>query len=279
MKKVVIVGLGLIGASLGLALRQRGTHVTGVDLPEVLGLDSAKAAADVVLPIGADERIHSAFSGSELTILAIPVSRIVALLPIALEHAPCVTDCGSTKRAISQAAQLCLNSERFVPGHPMAGLPGGGAASARADLFLGCNWLVCPAHASEEALSTVRGLLHALGSNAVEMTAEAHDAAVALTSHLPQLLGSIVKLLAHEQSASVAAGPSFERLTRAAGGAENIWKDIFVSNGDDIARTVRALIGCLEPLASELEALGPARGAGATPAKVLELLALARAAL
>ncbi len=277
MKKVVIVGLGLIGASLGVALRQRGTHVTGVDLPEVLGFDSAQTAADVLLPSGADERIQWALSDSELTILATPVSRIVELLPLALEHAPCVTDCGSTKRAISQAAQLCRNSARFVPGHPMAGLPGGGATNARADLFLGCNWLVCPTHASEEALSTVRRLLDALGANPVEMTAEAHDAAVAVTSHLPQLLGSVVKLFAHEQSASIAAGPSFERLTRAAGGAENIWKDIFVSNGDDIARTVRALIARLEPIASELETLGPTRSEGATPAKVLELLALARA--
>ncbi|MDX2051971.1 MAG: prephenate dehydrogenase/arogenate dehydrogenase family protein [Polyangiaceae bacterium] len=270
MKHVVVIGLGLMGASLGLGLRKLGVHVTGLDLPEALTLAALQPAADTLLSIHDRPAAESAFLAADLTVLAPPVSAIMALLPWVLDHAPVVTDAGSTKRWISESVSKHPNRARFVPGHPMAGLPGGGAANARADLFVASNWLLCPELSSSEALGTTRQLVSQLGAHPVEMSAAEHDAAVALTSHLPQLLGSCVKVLAHQGSVSAAAGPSFERLTRAAGGAENIWKDIFASNGDEVARVLRQLCARLEPLAEELERGGEAR-------KVLELLSAARA--
>lgn len=276
MKDVVIVGLGLMGASLGLNLRAQGVRVTGIDFQQVLAQDSSQRAADVLVDSADDVACTRAFFEAELTVLTTPVSSIVELLPRVLEHSPCVTDCGSTKRGIHQAALFCEERQNFVPAHPMAGLPGGGAGNARADLYLGCTWLVCPEHSSAAALATVRRMITSVGANILEMSAEAHDQAVALTSHVPQILANVMKILAHEQGATLAAGPSFERLTRAAGGAETIWRDIFQSNGDEVARVLGDLIQRLQPLVSELAALGPSRAPAAESTEVLRLLKQAR---
>jgi prephenate dehydrogenase len=242
MKRVAIVGFGLIGGSLSLALRRAGTvHVTAIDRAPVLARAEAKHAADQHLPLEEADALKAALERSDLTVLAVPVSTIVQLLPWSLTHAPVVTDCGSTKREIAHAAAEHARGECFVPGHPMAGLPDGGIENARGDLFEGRAWIVCPEHANQAARQSVAEMVALTGARLVELTPHAHDRAVAVTSHLPQLLASTLLTLADDQDARIAMGPAFERATRGAGGLDSMWNDIFETNADEVARAAEAL--------------------------------------
>jgi len=242
MKRVAIVGFGLIGGSLALALRRGGElHVTAIDRAPVLARAEAKNAADQHLPLEEADALKTALERSDLTVLAVPVSTIVQLVPWSLTHAPVVTDCGSTKREIAHVAADQPRGPYFVPGHPMAGLPDGGIENARGDLFEGRAWIVCPEHANSSARSAVAEMVGLTGARLVELTPEVHDRAVALTSHLPQLLASTLLTLADDQDARIAMGPAFERATRGAGGLESMWSDIFETNADEVARAAEAL--------------------------------------
>jgi len=272
MKRISIVGFGLIGGSLSLALRRNGTvHVTAIDRAPVLARAEAKGAADEHLPLEEADSLRAALERSDLTVLAVPVSTIVRLLPWALTHSPVVTDCGSTKREIANAAGDHARAARFVPGHPMAGLPDGGIENARGDLFEGRTWIVCTEHADAHARQTVAEMVALTGAQLVELTPEAHDRAVAVTSHLPQLLASSLFTLADDQSARVAMGPAFERATRGAGGLESMWSDIFETNADEVARAAEGLSQELSKIALGLRRSPPDTHAA------LSVLARARA--
>lgn len=271
MKRISIVGFGLIGGSLSLALRRNGAvHVTAIDRAPVLARAEAKNAADEHLPLEETESLKAALERSDLTVLAVPVSTIIRLLPWSLTHSPVVTDCGSTKREIAQAAAENLHSARFVPGHPMAGLPDGGIENARGDLFEGRTWIVCPEHAEPAAREAVAEMIALTGARLIELTPEAHDRAVAVTSHLPQLLASSLYTLAEDQHARVAMGPAFERATRGAGGLESMWSDIFETNADEVARAAEQLCAELTKVAAGLRRSPPDTHAA------LSLLARAR---
>jgi prephenate dehydrogenase len=257
MKRVAIVGFGLIGGSLSLALRRSGgVHVTAIDREPVLARPEARQAADEHLPLERTEALKTALERSDVTVLAVPVSTIMRLLPWSLSHAPVVTDCGSTKREIAQAAAEHPRSAHFVPGHPMAGLPDGGIENARPDLFEGRAWILSPEHAQPGAVEQVGELVKLTGARLVSMSPEAHDRAVAVTSHLPQLLASALSTLA-DDSARVAMGPAFERATRAAGGPESMWSDIFETNADEVARAAEALMRELGQVATGLRQSPP----------------------
>lgn len=258
MKRVAIVGFGLMGGSLALSLRRSGqVHVTAIDRAPVLERPEAKLAADDLLPLDDTEALKTALERSDLTVLAVPVTTIVRLLPWSLSHAPVVTDCGSTKREIAQAAREHARGAQFVPGHPMAGLPDGGIENARADLFEGRSWIVCPEHADRAAVVRAIDILTFTGARFIEMSPEAHDRAVAVTSHLPQLLASALYTLADSESARVAMGPAFERATRGAGGLESMWSDIFETNADEVARAAEALSRELGKVAAGLRRSPP----------------------
>ena len=258
MKRISIVGFGLIGGSLSLALRRNGgVHVTAIDRAPVLARAEAKSAADEHVPLEETESLKAALERSELTVLSVPVSTIVRLLPWSLTHSPVVTDCGSTKREIANAAADNPRGARFVPGHPMAGLPDGGIENARGDLFEGRTWIVCPERADPDARQVVAEMIALTGARLVELTPEAHDRAVAVTSHLPQLLASSLYLLAEEQQARVAMGPAFERATRGAGGLESMWSDIFETNADEVARAAETLSQELSKVATGLRRSPP----------------------
>jgi prephenate dehydrogenase len=258
MKRICIVGFGLIGGSLSLALRRNGgVHVTAIDRAPVLARAAAKNAADEHLPLEETESLKAALERSDLTVLAVPVSTVVRLLPWSLTHAPVVTDCGSTKREIAQAAAENPRGARFVPGHPMAGLPDGGVENARGDLFEGRTWIICPDQADQTARSAVVEMIALTGAQLIELTPEAHDRAVAVTSHVPQLLASALYTLAEEQHARVAMGPAFERATRGAGGLESMWSDIFETNADEVARAVELLTQELGKVAAGLRRTPP----------------------
>jgi prephenate dehydrogenase len=253
--RLVIMGFGLLGASLALALRERraGVTVTGVDLSAaVLGAAAARRAADALLDAADEPRVRAAVISSDMVVLATPVRQIEANVSELLEYAPTVTDCGSTKRSVSNAAVASRRRERFVPGHPMAGGADGGVENARGDLFLGNKWILCPEGCAEDALAKAEDLVRAVGAVPVQMSAEEHDRAVAWTSHVPQIVASAIAALTHEAEAEMATGPAFLSVTRAAGGAENMWRDIFDSNADRIAPALRRLVCELDGVAAAL---------------------------
>lgn len=261
--RVAIVGFGLIGGSLALAARERSlaAQVVGVDRADVIGTDRARAAADETFDSSDESGVRRALSNADLVVVATPVGAIEAMIGEILEVANVVTDCGSTKRRIAQRARLSSRRSRFVPGHPMAGLPSGGIEHARADLFVGRPWLVCPEGCDSDALELVERLIRGVGAEPQRLSIESHDKAVALTSHLPQLLASALSVLAEKHRATIAAGPAFESATRVAGGGEAMWRDILATNADEVCAVVDALTEELEHVTRGLRKEPPDLGA------------------
>ncbi|HVJ15343.1 MAG TPA: prephenate dehydrogenase/arogenate dehydrogenase family protein [Polyangiaceae bacterium] len=271
MRRVTVLGLGLIGGSIGLALRERKPElrVVGIDRPEVITRPAAERAAHELIEHGDAARVEAALA-AELVILAAPVSVIRQTLARALDRAEVVLDCGSTKRAICRSVQGHPRRGQFVPGHPMAGLPDGGIDQARADLFEARRWIVCPEQSLPDALARAEDLIRLLGAQVVHLSADEHDRAVARTSHVPQLLASALLTTATSAGAEPAAGPAFASATRVAGGPEAMWSDIFATNADEIAKALGELLGDLGTVQRGLAAEPPALAAA------LDLLARAR---
>jgi prephenate dehydrogenase len=257
MNRLTVIGFGLIGGSFALAhKRRRPTHVTAIDFTNVLSHPRAIEATDERIDARDVDRVAAALAASSLVLLATPVRVICEALPRVLETARLVTDAGSTKREVQRAARACPRGARFVPAHPMAGLPDGGIEHARADLFEKRPWFVCPEGADDDAVKAVELWVEDAGARAVRLTAGEHDAAVARTSHLPRLVASAVLGVVDAARASPAAGPALERLARTVGGPESIWRDIFASNADEIASAILELTAALVPVAEELTAGG-----------------------
>jgi prephenate dehydrogenase len=274
MKRLAIFGFGLIGASIAAAVRKAAAQVelVAIDLPGTIGQAEVRALTDEQIDSTDRARVRSVASSADLCVLAAPVSVICAELPSVLESAQVVTDCGSTKRSIWAAASGLPRAGRFVPGHPMAGGPEGGARFARAELFQGQTWLLCPEHSEPDAVARVEELLQLVGAKSVHLSLEAHDRAVAYTSHAPQLVASALSVLAKRAGALPAAGPAYRATTRSAGGAELMWHDIFAANADELSVVLRQLASELEAVAQGLEASPPELAAA------LSLLARARSA-
>jgi prephenate dehydrogenase len=251
---VVIVGLGLIGGSVALALRETRSdaEIVGIDRNEVLARDAVKRLGERFVDADDAAAVDAAFARSNLVVLAAPVRVIALLVPRALAAAPLVTDCGSTKRSIALAADASARRGRFVPGHPMAGARVGGAELARADLFRDRRWLLCPEKSDADAAAAVETLVKSFGAIPVRFGIAEHDRAVARTSHATQLVTSALAVAASSASAEQAAGPAYEGATRAAGGAEGIWNDIFATNSDEVASALGDIIGELERVRSGL---------------------------
>ena len=251
---VSIVGLGVIGGSMARALRQRlpTLRLIGVERAEVLAAGGAPQLVDQCVSEADASEVERAFAGSDLVFLAAPISGIRRWLEPALARGALVTDCGSTKRELARAAQAAAHGARFVPGHPMAGA-GAARAAAVPDLFVGRPWLLCPEGVEPAALEAVERLVALVGGRAVHMTADRHDRAVALTSHVPRLMASVLTQLVERDGAFPAAGPAFERLLRGAGGAPEMWRDVLDSNADEVARALRELLAELGACAEQLE--------------------------
>jgi len=259
MKRVAIFGCGLIGASIAAALRETAPEIAlvAIDLPKAIVSAEVCSLTDEQIDCTDRQRVLRAVGDADLCVLAAPVSVIRAELPALLESAPVITDCGSTKRSIWTAVSDRARAGRFVPGHPMAGGPEGGAALARADLFQQQTWLICPEHSDPDALERVEQLVSLVGAKSVHLSLAEHDRAVAYTSHAPQLLASALSMLAHRADALSAAGPAYRATTRSAGGAEVMWRDIFAANADEISAVLKQLAAELESVARGLEASPP----------------------
>lgn len=264
MTTTAVVGLGLIGGSLALALRRtRGDRIVAIDHRAVLDGAAARRASDERVAVDDRAAVDRALARADRVVLAAPVSVIVAELPRVIALAPVITDCGSTKRTIAARARSAPGGERFVPGHPMAGLAGGGLDRATPDLFEGRTWLLCPGDAAPHAIEDVEAVIAAVGARAVRLSAEEHDRAVALTSHVPQLVASALAVLGARREAGSATGPAFERFVRGAGGGDAMWSDIFSTNGDEIAHALRDLGRELAAAADGLAAEPPSVDAAA----------------
>lgn len=262
MRRLCVVGVGLIGASVGLAARRFGAA------DAIVGVETGTEAADAAVAAGAVDAAGAdlavGIADADCVVLAVPPPQIVALLPriAALRPENCVvTDTGSTKAAIAAAGAAY---PWFVPGHPMAGGERHGPAAGRADLFVGASWPLTPTDATDpDALDRIRAFVEALGAQPFLLDPLAHDRAVALTSHLPHLLAYALQRVAHDR---VAAGEThlprliaggFHSATRVAASSPALWRDIALSNREPLRDAARELRGSLDAL---LEALDAADG-------------------
>lgn len=240
--RIAILGVGLIGGSIGLAARQRlEAEVVGFD-PEPTSLE--RAGEDGVIDRGA-ATVAAACEGAEVVFCAAPVAGLAELATAAL--AACgpetvVTDVGSTKRDI--VASLGAD-ERFIGGHPLAGAETSGVENARADLFEGARWYLTPKSARSSGLlyDRLQRTVAGLGARVQAIDAEAHDRLMATISHLPHvvanvLVGQAVAELTRDSERMPEVGPSFRDTTRVAGANPAIWGDIFASNREAVAEAV-----------------------------------------
>jgi prephenate dehydrogenase len=254
-EKIAIVGLGLIGGSIALAAREiwPAGLVIAVDEKDVLEQAMVRHAIDVA----ADEPY--VISEADLVILAAPVRQNVELLGRLedyVEKPALITDVGSTKRAIVDAARGLPRRFTFVGGHPMGGASRGGFQSARPDLFKGRPWIFTPpGDVSGDALEKLSAFVSAMGAVPRTMSAAEHDALLALLSHLPQLTASaLMEVVGSGAGDALAlAGRGLVDTTRLAASPPDIWEDIAATNSDEIRRALDALIARLAELRDDLE--------------------------
>jgi prephenate dehydrogenase len=225
-RRALIAGLGLIGGSIGMALRRGGWHVAFLDSDR--GLEPGQAA---------DERVESLDAASDVVILATPVDVAVTLLTSS--HAPLITSVCSV-----MAPLRSLADDRFVAGHPLAGSQEHGLAAARADLFTGATWFI------DRDNAVVREVITACGANAEVVEAAEHDRALALTSHLPQILSTALAAYLQERNVDLRfAGPGLRTFLRLAGSEASVWAPVIEANREnlrphveEIARLVREIV-------------------------------------
>lgn len=250
-----IVGLGLIGGSIALAIRERypASRIVGLDNPTVL---------DAAGRLGA---IHHGVSDPrgladvDLAILAAPVRQNLSVLePIGacLRHGAVITDTGSTKRQVVDAARSLPAHVTFVGGHPLAGAAAGGLEHARATLFAGRPWLFTPEDdRPAPALERLIRFATTLGAVPSVMRVDVHDRTLAFLSHLPQLtvsaLMSVVGSAMREEGLAY-AGQGLIDSTRLASSPAAIWQDIAATNADQLGPALDALIACLQELRADL---------------------------
>ncbi|HSC49617.1 MAG TPA: prephenate dehydrogenase/arogenate dehydrogenase family protein [Gaiellaceae bacterium] len=257
VKRLGIIGTGLIGASVGLAAKRAGVPlVEGYDFYDDVAETARRRGAVDQTTIAVDELL----AGCELVVVAVPVIALRSVLREAVGDGATVTDVGSTKSNLGEA----LTSANFVGGHPVTGSEAHGPEHATADLFDGATWFLTPtAHTDPERYRLVHGFVSALGATPVAIDADAHDRLVALTSHLPHALAN---LLVNQAGASriegyeplAAAGGSLRDMTRVAGANPRIWVDIFLENTE----ALRGALGEHRRRLEQLEAALEARDAG-----------------
>jgi prephenate dehydrogenase len=259
IQRLAIVGLGLMGGSLGLAARERAavTHIAGFDPDE--GARAAALARGCVDEATGD--LATAVAGADLIALCAPVTELPAVLAELAELAPgaTVTDIGSTKAGVVAAVPPSLRS-RFIGGHPLCGMETRGAQNARAELFEGATWYLTPLAETEPArVRDLHRLVAALGATPVAVDAGVHDRLLALTSHLPHVLANLLVVQAGEARIDghdplTAIGGSFRDMTRVAGANPRIWVDIYLDNREALAAVLREHQRALGEALAALEA-------------------------
>jgi prephenate dehydrogenase len=273
--RIAIVGLGLIGGSIALAVRERwsSTLITAVDRPPVLAHASSSGAIDRAANSVAE------IGPVDLVILAAPVHQNVKLLPqvmAGLHEGAIVTDVGGTKRDIVSAAAALPSATAFIGGHPIGGAERGGFGFARPDLFRGKPWIFTPdrrggsldpPHSDRrggplgppdppDALDKLYEFVRGIGARPSTMDAETHDRVMAYVSHLPQLAASVLMEVVGRAASHDGlrfAGRGLTDSTRLASSPASVWREICAANADDIGPALDALIARLSELRANLE--------------------------
>ncbi|MFJ2768948.1 prephenate dehydrogenase [Streptomyces sp. NPDC087300] len=255
MRSAAVVGTGLIGTSIALALRGRGVPVHLIDRdPEV-----ARTAAE----LGAGE-VGFPRTPVDIAVLAVPPQHVAATLHEyqLRELAVDFTDVASVKvRPQEEAAELGCDLTRYLGGHPMAGREQSGPLAAQGDLFRGRPWVLTPAPQTGAATERrVRELAALCGARPLVMAHAAHDRAVALTSHAPHVVASLVaaRLLDGDDSQLQLAGQGLRDVTRIAGGDAELWTDILGSNATAVAEVLAEVATELGTLVDALRVMGAA---------------------
>jgi prephenate dehydrogenase len=255
--KVGIVGLGLIGGSIALAAREiwPSSLVIGVDCKDVLETAMRLHAIDVA----ADDLI--VLAEADVVILAAPVRQNLGLLEQLDEYIAqpaVVTDTGSTKRAIVDAARLLPPRFTFVGGHPLGGAAKSGLEHARPDLFAGRPWLLTPTgDRSAEAVESLSAFVRAMRAEPRILSVAAHDRLLAYLSHLPQLTASALMQVIGDavgEDGLALAGRGLLDTTRLASSPSGIWKDIAATNAEELRAALDALIAVLQELRADVDA-------------------------
>ncbi len=253
--RLAVLGVGLIGGSIGLGARER----LGA---EVIGYDPDPAVGAAALGHGAVDRFGSTLSetvaGAHAVFVAAPVGQVAPVVGEALAAVgpECVvSDVGSTKRTVARA----FADERFVGGHPLAGAETAGVAHARADLFEGATWYLTPGpRASGVLYERLHRLITGLGAQPAAIDADAHDRLMASVSHLPHVLSNVLVAQAAralgEGERMPATGPSFRDATRVAGASSEIWTDIYLTNRDALASCIDDTVDRLRDVRARLQA-------------------------
>jgi prephenate dehydrogenase len=270
LKRVVIIGVGLIGGSFALALKRAKI------VAEIVGVDRNTAVLDDALRLKVIDvvaTISDALNGADLVLLAVPVgqmSTMLALVARDIEAGAIIMDCGSTKQDVVAAARATLGEKisQFVPTHPIAGRETSGVGSADAMLFDGKNVVMTPLQEnSAETIAHVEAAWRACNANVVNMTAAAHDAVFAAVSHLPHMLAfALVDEFAARPNAKSLfsfAASGFRDFTRIAGSSPEMWRDIALNNRNALLTEMDAYIAKTQQLrtlianadAAELERL------------------------
>jgi prephenate dehydrogenase len=254
IQKLAIVGVGLIGGSIGLAARERklAKEVVGVETnPHTRAEATTRRAVEKCT-----DMLGIGVAGADLILLASPVPTILtelARIGPSVQPKTIVSDVGSVKAVIATAGKPL--GPNFIPGHPMAGSETAGIQNARADLFVGATWVLTPdSNTPPESIAKLSEFITGLGASVILMTPEAHDQAVAVTSHLPHLLAYALSSTARASSISSSLeGPSFQSATRVAASSPEMWRDICQLNRKAIADALDLCIGELDAMLKALD--------------------------
>lgn len=242
-----VIGAGLIGGSVGFALRSQGWSVSITDVDDAVAAQAVELGAANV--VGFDE-------AADVTFIATPVGSIAELAKDALARTSGpVTDVGSTKFDIVQA----IDDPRFVGGHPMAGSEQDGIIGAKGTLFESAMWVLTPTESTDEdSFSKVRGIVRSFGAESTTLLPRTHDQMVAQVSHVPHLTAASLMILADDMSIEhralfrLAAG-GFRDMTRISAGRPSIWPDICVANKTAIVKGLDGLIVQISELRDQVE--------------------------
>ena len=248
--KVCIVGVGLIGGSFGLAMRERGLarHVVGaVRREETARLALQKGAVD-----SATTDLLEAARDSDLVFMAPPVgqmAKLCARIAPVVRAGAIITDAGSTKaQIIEDCTPIFAPESCFVGGHPMAGSEKTGVEAARSNLFEGANWVVTPtSDTPPQIIDQLLKLVEALGAQPLLMDATEHDQLLAVTSHLPHITAAaLVHLFGQSRSRSEVAqqlvASGWRDSTRIAAGSAEMWRDVSLANASSLTRSLNEMI-------------------------------------
>ena len=258
---VRIVGTGLIGASLGIALSRKGFRVSL--------LDPSPTAMRLARDLGAGELASDVAEEPDLVVVGAPPDVAAEVISAELTRWPgaFVTDVASVKGAVADAVRAAGGDlARYVGSHPMAGRERSGAMAARGDLFEGRAWVIVPTSRSlPAAVDAVREIARAAGSAVSVMQAHEHDAAVAVVSHVPQLAASLVASRLRDLSdpAVALAGQGLRDVTRIAASDPRLWTQILAGNAAAVRDVLRELRTDLDEVITALDALDTADGVGA----------------